>query len=82
MRCVWCKSAQVCLCLVVNVYVCCDFSGDVLLLLRYRPTALFISTNNTFLAVIGTYHIPQECDVYDSVVAMYYLFVLLRSVCA
>ena len=25
------KSAQVCLCLVVKVYVCCDFSGGVLL---------------------------------------------------
>ena len=38
------------------------------------------ATNNTFLAVIGTCHMPHECTLYDSVVTMYYLFVLLRSV--
>ena len=38
------------------------------------------ATNNTFLAVIGTYHMPQECALYDSVVTVYYLFVLLCSV--
>ena len=25
------------------------------------------ATNYTFLAVIGTYHMPQECALYDSV---------------
>ena len=45
-----------------------------------RNYARDYATNYTFLAVIGTYHMPQECALYDSVVTMYYLFVLLRSV--
>ena len=45
-----------------------------------RNYARDYATNYTFLAVIGTYHMPQECALYESVVTMYYLFVLLRSV--
>ena len=46
-----------------------------------RNYARDYATNYTFLiAVIGTYHMPHECTLYDSVVTMYYLFVLLRSV--
>ena len=37
---------------------------------RYKPTALIKSTNNTFLVVIGTYQMPPDCAVYDSVVTM------------
>ena len=45
-----------------------------------RNYARDYATNYTFLAVIGTCHMPHECTLYDSVVTMYYLFVLLRSV--
>ena len=54
MRCVWCKSAQVCLCLVVKVYICCSFSGGVLL-------QAYIAFHCTIFSIL--------CSMYQLVVA-------------
>ena len=42
---------------------------------RTQVSARDYATNNTFLTEIGTYHMPQECALYDRVVTMYYFLV-------